>query len=649
MLRRKTKTLIKTFILFICLSAACYYYFFNDEGKVKSRDSRRNLEYDYHAKPDDGPVKDFQVIHGKDKSKWPKGKQSLPFDWERRVPSDFEYPWLDHNALGNYEANASLPKRAGAGEYGVEVVLDKSLDSAVKSSINEFGFNMVASDRISLDRAPKDLRHQECKHWNYPPHLPSVSVIVVFHNEGWSPLVRTVHNVINNTPKEYLHEIVMIDDGSHKDHLGSKLEDYLKRFNGIVKLFRNSRREGLIRARSIGAKKSSGQILVYLDAHCEAEPNWLPALITPIVNDHRACTVPLIDVIDGNKYTFTEQAGGDSDGLARGAWDWSFSWKRIPLTKKEKARRKHLTEPYRSPAMAGGLFAIDRDFFFEIGLYDDGLEIWGGENFELSYKVWMCGGQLLFVPCSRVGHVYRLPGWRGNPPPSYVPHNAVFRNYKRVIDTWWDEYAQYFYKRRPEVKNIDPGDLTSQRAIRDKLQCRSFNWFMKEIAYDIPIHYPPVEPPSGASGQIKNVGTDKCLDGKNGGSGSPVYLSDCNQRGSELNWWLTWHEDIRPGGNTPDTARKVCLDCVGRDNVVSFWECHQMQGNQLWKYVYDHKQLYHSVSDSCLEASPNEGKVFSRVCDHNNRNQMWIWTDTNITQLVQFNTNLKKAAFQIDV
>lgn len=38
--------------------------------------------------------------------------------------------------------------------------------------------------------------------------------------------------------------------------------------------------------------------------------------------------------------------------------------------------------------MAGGLFAIERDYFFEIGLYDPGLEIWGGENFELSYKVY---------------------------------------------------------------------------------------------------------------------------------------------------------------------------------------------------------------------------------------------------------------------
>ena len=42
---------------------------------------------------------------------------------------------------------------------------------------------------------------------------------------------------------------------------------------------------------------------------------------------------------------------------------------------------------FRSPTMAGGLFAIGRKFFEHVGTYDPGFEIWGGENLELSFKV----------------------------------------------------------------------------------------------------------------------------------------------------------------------------------------------------------------------------------------------------------------------
>jgi len=53
--------------------------------------------------------------------------------------------------------------------------------------------------------------------------------------------------------------------------------------------------------------------------------------------------------------------------------------------------------------MAGGLFGVNRKFFFDVGAYDAGMIGWGGENLELSFRVWMCGGRMEVsnLGCSR--------------------------------------------------------------------------------------------------------------------------------------------------------------------------------------------------------------------------------------------------------
>ena len=128
-----------------------------------------------------------------------------------------------------------------------------------------------------------------------------------------------------------------------------------------------------------------------MDSHIEVYHNWLPPLLQPIAEDRKTVVCPMIDIIDKDDFHYIAQVRHSFITLIetiefkpgdamRGGFDWELWYKRIPIPRELKP--KDLSDPFDSPVMAGGLFAIDREYFAELGYYDPGLEIWGGEQYE---------------------------------------------------------------------------------------------------------------------------------------------------------------------------------------------------------------------------------------------------------------------------
>lgn len=140
---------------------------------------------------------------------------------------------------------------------GTPVVLPGALQDVAELSFNEYQLNVVASDRVAHNRSLPDFRDPKCLDIRYPMLLPSVSVVMVMHNEAWSVLMRAIWSVLNRSPDELLEELILVDDFSDKSHLKENLDDYLSaKMPSKVKLVRTEQREGLIRAKVIGAKEA---------------------------------------------------------------------------------------------------------------------------------------------------------------------------------------------------------------------------------------------------------------------------------------------------------------------------------------------------------------------------------------------------------
>ncbi|XP_054351231.1 inactive polypeptide N-acetylgalactosaminyltransferase-like protein 5 isoform X2 [Pongo pygmaeus] len=293
----------------------------------------------------------------------------------------------------------------------------------------QYGFNVIISRSLGIEREVPDTRSKMCLQKHYPARLPTASVVICFYNEEFNALFRTVSSVMNLTPHYFLEEIILVDDMS-----------------------------------------KVGDVLVFLDSHCEVNREWLEPLLHAIAKDPKMVVCPLIDVIDDRTLEYKPSP------VVRGTFDWNLQFKWDNVFSYEMDGPEGPTKPIRSPAMSGGIFAIRRHYFNEIGQYDKDMDFWGGENLELSLRIWMCGGQLFIIPCSRVGHISKKQTGK----PSTII-SAMTHNYLRLVHVWLDEYKEQFFLRKPGLKYVTYGNIRERVELRKRLGCKSFQWYLDNV------------------------------------------------------------------------------------------------------------------------------------------------------------------------
>ena len=119
-----------------------------------------------------------------------------------------------------------------------------------------FSYNDTLGNTLAVDRDRWDTRNTGCaeeKRLIDTSMLLEVDVVIPFHNEQLSTLMRTIYSILNRTPEHILHSIILVDDFSDRDKLclQEELETALVTLKK-VKLVRTVKREGSTKARLIG-------------------------------------------------------------------------------------------------------------------------------------------------------------------------------------------------------------------------------------------------------------------------------------------------------------------------------------------------------------------------------------------------------------
>lgn len=282
-----------------------------------------------------------------------------------------------------------------------------------------------------------------------------VSVIICTRNEG-AMLPRTVASVLTATAFPSF-EVVVVDDGSTDGSTDALPAD------ARVRLVRGEEL-GLPAARNLGAAHARGDVVVFLDAHCEVSPNWLDVLTA-------ALDAPDVAVV-GPAFTAL-----DSDDPYRGC---GMTWVNDRLETAWFAAPGPAA-PAEVPFAPGGCQAWRTETFAAVGRFDEGMTRWGFEDIEICLRAWLLGYRVLGAPAATVAHHFRTER------AFVVEDEGVLHNYLRMLhlhlaperEARCTEAVGAYPGLQEAQVLVAAGDAPDLRAELEAVRVRDDGWFLR--------------------------------------------------------------------------------------------------------------------------------------------------------------------------
>lgn len=420
-----------------------------------------------------------------------------------------------------------------------------------------------------------------------PPMLQGrsrLSVVLACADEG-QYAVKTTLKVVERTPTDILEEVIVVDDGSRVmmeqvfDDAGiSSNAREAKR----IRILRHETTLGLMVAKKTGGDAAKGDIIAFFDCHVSPQKNYYKEIKQLIEDNPRRMVVPAITDLDLDTWEETPTSSVNTKCYL--TWNADFDWFEDE-------------SPY-VPVMSGGLLALSKYWWNMTGGYDGTMRGWGGENLDQSLRSWLCGGEIMRAPSSRVAHMWRTGDRRTVS--HYRSVGSALDNKLRVVTAWYGVFKVLYHGGGTPPRSLEDGSI---QRVQNKLHCKPFVHFLhhfRDIYVDggvIPVQV----------FQLREKNSKKCLTLQ----GGIVVLEECHSG------------ERRLGDQVFHWANRI-----PRSGVVQRGSWQARNHN-----VKCCSGLRHWGSDKCLDYADNRGEVHTYLCDvtGQNLNQQYAPMDGRIS------------------